>query len=368
MKNEKPQLKGGKKKMKAQILLIALLVTGIFATSFAYAVPNIQNINGNVAKFNILNSKSKTIYAKNIENIEIESFDKEKILEKVESYKNKLRIGFSKSWRGNGHINNGEKGYLVSAFWTIQSFAKTNDADNTEIVEKGFGGIKIDNFPNYHLSLKEKTGGSFSFYVLHNNGDKLNIDEAGNNAIGTLELTIDEEFEGLTTWIGKLKLNEGKLAGEWEVSLATDKFVVRPQPRIDSDSIPSTVIMEDFDDAVCQSALAGDTNSDGNLDISDAIYLGMYLKNQAKLKCSNVADVNADALINQDDVDYILDYLFKGGSAPIKTSKSDTEGKIQEFEPNEDLNEFGDDVKVVKKDTPVRKGFWRKFTDLFKFR
>jgi thermitase len=58
----------------------------------------------------------------------------------------------------------------------------------------------------------------------------------------------------------------------------------------------------------------GDTNSDGELDISDAIFILSFLFDSGRaLSCRDAADANDDGLIDLSDPVQLLDYLFLGG-------------------------------------------------------
>ena len=61
--------------------------------------------------------------------------------------------------------------------------------------------------------------------------------------------------------------------------------------------------------------LRGDTNADGSVDISDAIFILAFLFDSGKaLSCRDAADTNDDGLIDLSDPVQLLDYLFMGGS------------------------------------------------------
>lgn len=62
--------------------------------------------------------------------------------------------------------------------------------------------------------------------------------------------------------------------------------------------------------------LRGDVNNDGKIDMSDAIGISNFLQgHNPGIKCNDAADANDDGLVNNKDYEYILDYLFNGGSA-----------------------------------------------------
>lgn len=65
------------------------------------------------------------------------------------------------------------------------------------------------------------------------------------------------------------------------------------------------------------SFLRGDTNSDGSVNIADAVYALTYLfQFGATPACLASADANFDGQVNIADAVYLLSYLFQGGQAP----------------------------------------------------
>ncbi len=63
--------------------------------------------------------------------------------------------------------------------------------------------------------------------------------------------------------------------------------------------------------------LVGDANSDGTIDVGDAIYLLNYLfKNGTPPDPQQAGDVNGDQTLDVSDAIYLLNYLFKGGPPP----------------------------------------------------
>ncbi len=72
-----------------------------------------------------------------------------------------------------------------------------------------------------------------------------------------------------------------------------------------------------FDPAI----LLGDVNLDGQVSVSDVVYLINYLfKGGPAPQIFIVADVNGDGKVSVSDVIYLINYLFKGGPAPIALS------------------------------------------------
>ncbi len=309
--------------MKAGILMIALLLASIFAGSIAfagsnaYAKPVIKintDISGKLPVDTSVNTEvkaeAKAVNIEEIGDLEIPEIKKEEALEKVKEFEDKRKLGFAESWRGSGYIQNGEKGFLISAFWTLQKFAdKEDDAKKPEtIVERAFGNLKVAKTGNYHLSMTERTENSITFEVVSEvpkDSTQKKPDE-----IGTLVLKKKTELIGLTIWEGTLEFSNGKLVGSWQVELITDTHVVKPTDQetpVSSGELGTKIICK---------LLRGDANADGNVDISDAVYINLYLNGKKKLLCKENTDVNADGKISELDREYLLDYLFRGGPKP----------------------------------------------------
>lgn len=64
--------------------------------------------------------------------------------------------------------------------------------------------------------------------------------------------------------------------------------------------------------------LAGDMNSDGDVDISDPLYLALALfgDGDEELACEIAADLNDDEAVTIADAVALIDYLFQGGEPP----------------------------------------------------
>jgi hypothetical protein len=67
----------------------------------------------------------------------------------------------------------------------------------------------------------------------------------------------------------------------------------------------------------------GDANKDGNLNVSDVIFMINYLFKGGPIpvEFKNQMDVNCDGETNVSDVIYTINYLFKGGPAPIDKNR-----------------------------------------------
>jgi hypothetical protein len=61
----------------------------------------------------------------------------------------------------------------------------------------------------------------------------------------------------------------------------------------------------------------GDANADGEISVSDAIYIINYLfKGGLSPNLLRAGDVNCDGKITVSDVVYLVNYLFRGGPPP----------------------------------------------------
>jgi len=64
--------------------------------------------------------------------------------------------------------------------------------------------------------------------------------------------------------------------------------------------------------------LAGDANADAVVNVGDAVFIVNYVfKGGTAPSCLPAADANADAVVNVGDAVYLVNYVFKGGSAPV---------------------------------------------------
>jgi hypothetical protein len=69
--------------------------------------------------------------------------------------------------------------------------------------------------------------------------------------------------------------------------------------------------------AVTVSAVRGDANNDGTIDVGDVVYLVSYLyKAGPAPEIIESGDCNCDGPIDVGDVVYLVNYLFRGGPLP----------------------------------------------------
>jgi hypothetical protein len=64
--------------------------------------------------------------------------------------------------------------------------------------------------------------------------------------------------------------------------------------------------------------VAGDANSDGNVNVGDPVFLIKYIFQAGPAPLSGkTADPNNDCFINVGDIVYLINYIFKSGPAPV---------------------------------------------------
>jgi len=90
-------------------------------------------------------------------------------------------------------------------------------------------------------------------------------------------------------------------------------IVTNPSTEVASPAVTVTTICE---------VICADVNGDGKVDISDAVYLVLYLfRNGDPPDCPEsytiCADANGDGEVTISDVVYLINYLLKGGDPPI---------------------------------------------------
>ncbi len=286
---------------------------------------------------------------KEIGEIKINKVEKDKTLDKIKSFEEK-KVGFTKTYDGFGQITNENSGYRISAFWTLQKFF-----DNKKVEEKAFGKLNIGDIRVFDLILNERTENNFEFLVEENGQD-----------IGKLSLIKKADLNSLTLWTGNLLFTSTELSGTWKVELTTDYLVVSPASFADKPEATNQkqVIKNNIEQENCNFNL-GDANTDGKTDISDAVTINLYLLGEKELQCPNKADLNADGQITEQDRDYLLNYLFKGGPAPVemvKQVKQVKQPKEQNLVNKQIILEPIQPEKQKNQDKPV-KGFLAKLVE-----
>lgn len=221
--NKKIELKGGKM-IKKTIFLVFLLTLGLFAFAF-------------------INAEEE---AEDIQEIEFAGISSEDIQQTInndtETPKDYKRIGIMSITRGNGWIENSQKGFLIDGFWINHRLIKI-DKEQKEIagkeISKNLGRLKIAGHGNYKLVKIDETSNANSisnlsrtitFDVIPMNQKKyLSSNESKKDSIGKLILTKDKDYGNMALWSGTLLFNNDGLStinGNWNVKLASDNKIV----------------------------------------------------------------------------------------------------------------------------------------------
>jgi len=215
--------------MKGAILFMALLFLGIFAGISVLADEE----------------NDSDIESVEVEDIEVDGIYSEEIgesMEEIEEIEDYEKVGFVRVSRGNGWIENGEAGYILSGFWANQRFAKINrgteDIDEVKTV-RSFGRLHIVGTGVYKLvrtksNESDKNNYTVTFYVVPVSEKKRStINETIRDSVGELVLNKEIEYRGLTTWSGNIEFEEGKLSGNWNVKLATNTKTIKPKKALE---------------------------------------------------------------------------------------------------------------------------------------
>ena len=68
----------------------------------------------------------------------------------------------------------------------------------------------------------------------------------------------------------------------------------------------------------CTSAFNGDIDGDGQVDISDLVLFFSWMQlDYPPIICHDQLDLNGDSLVNDDDIEYLVNYMFREGLYPV---------------------------------------------------
>ena len=239
-------------KTKFAMLLAVILVMSIFAGALTIAENSAPKTNDDDTAVVSPEDLGDINSIASVEEIE----DTIGEIEETVPYK---RIGFSKTWVGNGWIENtnGRDGYLIQGFWVKQAFAKNGNSDDLNDadfaggeIDKTFGKLRIGFLGKFKLVLTSSSEVE-KIAIINPDGstdtpepnsitfDVIPIGDVDSSK-GILTLEKSEQFKQLTIWKGKLKFNDGILKGNWDVSLGTNKNVIKamPLPNPEEDESP----------------------------------------------------------------------------------------------------------------------------------
>jgi len=173
------------------------------------------------------------------------------------------------------------------------------------------GGPTYLTSPTYNLQGLDATISYWRWYHISTEWDDALTVEISNDNGGSW--TTIETVENRATWTYK----------EWRVSdfvTPTDQIKIR-FTAVDSD--PGSLIEALIDDFAishleCSYVMCGDANSDGQVNVGDAVYLVNYIFKDGPAPVPEVCvgDANGDGETNVGDAVYLVNYIFKGGPEP----------------------------------------------------
>jgi len=108
---------------------------------------------------------------------------------------------------------------------------------------------------------------------------------------------------------------------------------------LDTTSMPPSYLSFDADYLMYKTAvvkgtisdvavLKGDANHDGIINIKDITFLINYLYKGGPAPLQYEGDVDSDGIINIRDITYLINYLYRGGPPPMKAALTSGKGKI----------------------------------------
>jgi len=116
--------------------------------------------------------------------------------------------------------------------------------------------------------------------------------------------------------VGATDLADSAVVGIAEYDCQSVPYVIQGVP---PDHVVADSFAIHFDYAPVVWEMAGDVNSDGDINVADAVYLINYIfKGGPAPKRTSEADVDCDGDINISDAVYIINYVFKGGPPPCE--------------------------------------------------
>lgn len=110
---------------------------------------------------------------------------------------------------------------------------------------------------------------------------------------------------------------QGGVLGSWDISqLKPETYLLRLEATSDDGTVFTDFI--DVEIKFVSKFIRGDANFDQAVDLSDAVYILLYLfvASSDTPACLDALDVNDDSQINISDALYILEFLFRNGPPP----------------------------------------------------
>jgi len=144
------------------------------------------------------------------------------------------------------------------------------------------------------------------------------------NVMTKTDIIVEDPDEGNTHTFYWIYISPAPI-GSYNIDPATGALTFTPATQDQGMYDACIGVTDGIDSASCcftievlpSDCCTGDVNFDGNVNISDAVFLVNYIfKGGAAPQIMNFGDVNADCDINIADVVYLISYIFKGGPAP----------------------------------------------------
>ncbi len=170
--------------------------------------------------------------------------------------------------------------------------------------------------------VQDGTGGigSFQDYEVSDTPVTVRAEDINDDGVADLLTTTNSGFE----W--RLGLGDGSFGALQSMTLATSeaRFAVGDST---SDGLAEVAILSGDTVSILLNTTSttplpgdfrrGDTNNDGQVEITDAIRLfeSLFLIGSAPLECADSGDTNDDGAVDVSDPVYLLSYLFVAGSA-----------------------------------------------------
>lgn len=175
---------------------------------------------------------------------------------------------------------------------------------------KVIGGVYTDDCPGLCLGTNTWTFVQGNILLEQNIWYKLNMEyDGGRMSIGVYEYNKSNMYGRLI----KKEENSAPKFGEIP-KLPAQVFMGWGEPGLDQ--YFAGIIEDASIRSIEKKFIRGDTNRDGEVDVSDAVKILLYMSKGLELKCRDAADVNDDGRIDISDPSYLLNYLFKGGPQP----------------------------------------------------
>ncbi|MCP4656761.1 MAG: hypothetical protein GY856_15215 [bacterium] len=140
------------------------------------------------------------------------------------------------------------------------------------------------------------------------------------NLVGGITLGDITELIGFLTCTDELtseQLIQADVNADCLVNLADEEYLVEYLYEEGPDPVPCACDEKGF--SPCRCTATGNVNLIGDITLGDITLLISFLNCTAELTSEQLiqADVNADCVVNQADVDYLVAYLYQAGPAPM---------------------------------------------------